>query len=509
MEIIRKILLVVFCAVFFSSCENYLNTEPITEQIQQENDPITDAADAENKLNAIYTQLGNTAIVFDPYIVSETQADVAYAGGDNPNNFQQDEHRTLTTNANILRGWNHYYNIVFRCNMLINNIQEVTGLGEKRKSEILGEAHLFRAYFYYLMAISWGEVPIVTTSVTSVNSENFDQVYKDLFPQKSSIDDVYNFILKDLEYAKDNTPECTDSKSLRANRGGAYALLAKIYATWPGKQNWDKVIEYSNLASEGRSLLPVFDHLFDGKHEANSEGIWVVDGYDQPLGGPRLSINLYFGTSYKKFNTPSHALYQAYLDENDKTRLASTILFSDEAAIKYPSTGIYAGVFESVPVVPWSDPFWPSEKFPFAHKFRVPRSNQNLYWFRLSDMLLLKAEAYMHKGDLFKSAELVNQVRMRVGLPKVSFSEKSDAVSKILKERLLELAYEGHRWHDLKRMVSSSEMIQILRSERYKDKEGKWVPFSYSNNLSEFRLLLPIPQATLDTNPNLIQNSGY
>lgn len=506
---IRKIFIVAAGAVLLTSCESYLDTAPITEQIQQESAPITDATDAENKLNAIYTQLGNTAIVFDPYIVSETQADVAYAGGDNPNNFQQDEHRTLTTNANVLRGWNHYYNIIFRCNILINNVENVPGLSAERKNRIKGEAHLFRAYFYYLMAITWGEVPIVTTSVTSVNSDNFDQVYKDLFPQKSSIDEVFAFIVKDLEFAKDHTPECTDASSLRANRGGAYALLAKVYATWRGKEDWDKVIEYSNLASAGRSLVPVFDHLFDGKHEANSEGIWVVDGYDQPLGGPRLSINLYFGTSYKKFNTPSHFLHQSYLDEKDPIRLASTILFSDEAAVKYPSTGIYAGVFEAVPVVPWSDTYWPSEKFPFAHKFRVPRSNQNLYWFRLSDLLLLKAEAYMHKGDLPASAALVNQVRKRVALPEVSFSGKSDAVSKILKERLLELAYEGHRWHDLRRMLPPAEMIALLKSEKFRNKAGNWESFSYSNNLAEFRLLLPIPQAALDTNPNLVQNAGY
>ncbi len=506
---ITKIKIAVISSVFLTSCSDFLDTKPITEQIQQEQEPITGPEDAENKLGAIYTQLGVDRIVFDPYIVADVQSDVAYAGGDNPNNFQQDEHRTLTTNANVLRDWDHYYNIIFRCNILINNINNVNGLSEGRKKEIKGAAHLFRAYFYFLMARTWGEVPIVTTSVTSVNSENFDQIYRDLFPQKSPLDDIYNLIVQDLEYAKDNTPECSDASSLRANRGGAFALLAKVYATWPGKQDWDKVIQYSDLAAEGRTLVPVFDHLFDGQHEANSEGIWVVDGYDQPLGGPRISINLYFGTQYKKFNTPSHALHQAYLQENDQTRLASTILFSDEAAAKYPNTGVYAGVFESVPVVPWSDPYWPSEKFPFAHKFRIPKNNQNLYWFRLADILLLKAEAYMNKGDLARSAELVNQVRRRVNLPALSFDNKQDAVNKILRERFLELAYEGHRWHDLKRMLSPQEMIQLLQSEKYRNKEGNWVSFSYSSNLTDYRLLLPIPQVALDTNPNLVQNSGY
>ena len=506
--------IILICAVFLASCRDYLDTKPITEQIQQAQDPIPNAQDAENKLGAIYTQLGLDRVVFDPYTVADAQADVAYAGGDNPNNFQQDEHRTLTTNTNVLRDWDHYYNIIFRCNILINNVSHVNGLSEERKKEIKGAACLFRAYFYFLMARFWGEVPIVTTSVTSINSDNFDQIYKELFPPKSPLDAIYNLMVRDLEYAKDNTPLCNDANSLLANRGGAYALLAKVYATWPGKQDWDKVIEYCDRAAAGRALVPKFDDLFnrtDGTNEGNSEGIWVVNGYNQPLGGPRISINLHFGTQYKKFNTPSHALHQAYLDENDAQRLYSTIIFSDQVDALYPNVPgtLYAGIFEFVPVVSWSDPYWPSDKFPFAHKFRVPRNNQNLYWFRLSDILLLKAEALMNKGELVRSAEFVNQVRRRVNLPDLTFMDKQDAINKILKERFLELAYEGHRWHDLKRMLSPEAMIQWLQNEKYKNKEGRWVSFPYGSNLTPHRLLLPIPQVALDTNPNLVQNPGY
>ncbi|PGH38368.1 MAG: RagB/SusD family nutrient uptake outer membrane protein, partial [Candidatus Nephrothrix sp. EaCA] len=81
--------------------------------------------------------------------------------------------------------------------------------------------------------------------------------------------------------------------------------------------------------------------------------------------------------------------------------------------------------------------------------------------------------------------------------------------NKILKERFLELAYEGHRWHDLKRMLSPEAMIQWLQNEKYKNKEGRWVSFPYGSNLTPHRLLLPIPQVALDTNPNLVQNPGY
>ncbi|NVN19052.1 RagB/SusD family nutrient uptake outer membrane protein [Muricauda sp. HICW] len=503
---IKTLLIVALTAI---SCEDYLDTEPITENVQEAIVPIEDAADAEAKVGSIYASLGIDRVVFDPITNADGQTDVAYAGGDNPNNFQQDEYRTLTTNANVLRDWDYYYNIIFQCNLLINNVDDVADLSDQRKREIKGTAYLFRAYFYFMMTKLWGEVPIVTTSVTSINSENFEEIYADLFPAKSSYDDIYNLMVSDLDYAKENLPVCSDQNSLRANQGGAYAMLAKIYATWPGGQDWDKVIENCDLAAQGRALVDTYDFLWDGEHEANSEGIWVIDGYNQPLGGPRISVNIFFGTQYKKFDTPSHALYEAYVNENDDIRRETTIVFSDEVPEKYPNEGDYAGIFESVPVVPWSDPYWSSDHFPFPNKFRIVTRDQNLYWFRLSDILLLKSEALVRKGQLGPAETYINMVRNRVELPDVTFNDENDAIEKLLHERYLELAYEGHRWYDLKRMVSSSEMISILQSEQYRDSNGELVPLPYVGNLAEYKLLMPIPQVTLDVNPNLEQNPGY
>ena len=184
-------------------------------------------------------------------------------------------------------------------------------------------------------------------------------------------------------------------------------------------------------------------------------------------------------------------------------------MFSDEVPEKYPNEGDYAGIFESVPVVPWSDPYWSSDHFPFPNKFRIVTRDQNLYWFRLSDILLLKSEALVRKGQLGPAETYINMVRNRVELPDVTFNDENDAIEKLLHERYLELAYEGHRWYDLKRMVSSSEMISILQSEQYRDSNGELVPLPYVGNLAEYKLLMPIPQVTLDVNPNLEQNPGY
>ncbi len=133
---------------------------------------------------------------------------------------------------------------------------------------------------------------------------------------------------------------------------------------------------------------------------------------------------------------------------------------------------------------------------------RDTNGNQNFYIARLADVLLLKAEALVSTGDVSGALSLVNQVRARAGIASISASSQSDAVDKVLEERLMELAFEGDRWFDLKRM---GKAIQLLSQQ--KDGNGNVLPFA--SNINQNRLLWPIPQDKLDANALLTQNPGY
>jgi hypothetical protein len=133
---------------------------------------------------------------------------------------------------------------------------------------------------------------------------------------------------------------------------------------------------------------------------------------------------------------------------------------------------------------------------------RDTNGNQNFYIARLADVLLLKAEALVSTGDVSGAMSLVNQVRARAGIASISASSQSDAVDKVLEERLMELAFEGDRWFDLKRM---GKAIQLLSQQ--KDGNGNVLPFA--SNINQNRLLWPIPQDKLDANALLTQNPGY
>lgn len=466
-------------SVALTSCSRYLETEPITDQVVSETSPIKDAADAEEKMKAVYSDFGGELWQMDYFMNGDAQTDVAYAGADNVQNFQQDEYRILATNTNVNRDWGYIYSFIGKCNMILSNIDNVSGVTDARKAQMKSEAATMRALAYFQAVQLWGDVPLVTKSITSVNSGNFDEVYSQTFPSRKPVAEVYQLIISDLEGALAAAP--ASSEKFRANKGAIYGLLAKVYATKPSP-DWNKVKENINLLSaQGYSLLPVYDQLFDGAHEGNVESILEVDGNASNIWA--WGTFMFMGTDWKKFNIPSNDLVKTFQDEGDTQRLNSTVWFSPDK-------------------VNWSDPFWPSTHYPFANKMRQTDGNQNFYLLRFADILLLKAEALAQTGDLAGSAAAVNQVRARVGLAPVVFTSADDAINKILLERKMELAFEGQRWFDLKR---TGKAIAILSQQ--KDGTGKILP--YASNINQNRLLWPIPQAQMDKNQNLTQNPGY
>ena len=138
----------------------------------------------------------------------------------------------------------------------------------------------------------------------------------------------------------------------------------------------------------------------------------------------------------------------------------------------------------------------------FINKYRnyTEGSNQNNIFIRLADILLLKAEALNEMGDVSGAAGLVDQMRTRVDLAPTTASSQEDMRLAIEKERRLELAFEGHRWFDLKR---TGRAIEVMNAATGVGGEN----LGYM--LNENRLVWPIPQAELDKNTELTQNPGY
>ena len=142
-----------------------------------------------------------------------------------------------------------------------------------------------------------------------------------------------------------------------------------------------------------------------------------------------------------------------------------------------------------------------------VRKFLVPKSVSpeyntspaNFVIYRYADVLLMEAEALNEQGLTDEAAAPLNIVRSRAGLAAVSGLTQltqEEMREKIIHERRIELAFEGHRWFDMIRLEHGDYAINFLRSI------GK-------GNVTKDRLLFPIPQTEIDANPLLTQNPGY
>jgi hypothetical protein len=92
-------------------------------------------------------------------------------------------------------------------------------------------------------------------------------------------------------------------------------------------------------------------------------------------------------------------------------------------------------------------------------------------------------------GEGTESYNLINQVRTRAGLGPISASTPGSFNDKLLHERRVELAFENHRWPDLRRFGVAQ---QLMGSKGFNAK-----------------LLFPIPQRELDVSPGMQQNAEH
>jgi starch-binding outer membrane protein, SusD/RagB family len=131
-------------------------------------------------------------------------------------------------------------------------------------------------------------------------------------------------------------------------------------------------------------------------------------------------------------------------------------------------------------------------------------------------ILLMLSEAINEtSGPTWEAYEYLNSVRVRATLSPLSGLDKNQFRMAVLKERRIELAFENHRWFDLKRTLSPSEIKTLLNAYGKKEREDPTtsrggIPFSQEDyTFEEFQVLFPIPADQIRINPSTTQNPGY
>ncbi|MFV0328185.1 MAG: RagB/SusD family nutrient uptake outer membrane protein [Bacteroides xylanisolvens] len=433
----------------------------------------------------------------DLLLVADAHSDNAYGGTTGAEVIPFEKNSIEGSNSVIDRDWTRYLEDVAVANKLICNIDSVidNSFTQSEREKYKAEAKIFRAMIYFDMVRLWGNVPLILSEAGDITSETINEVYGEYFPTQSTALEIYTQIVRDLQeavpYAGVNDP----ADKTKLTKSVARTILAKAYAEKPIR-DYTKVIAYCDtLATDGFSLVSDFSQLFgmnddntDTKMRNTSESIYEAQFF--PGSGNWCSwmfgrdvVNWDSNFTWAKWVTPSRDLIKAYQDEDDAVRF-------EQAVVYYACS--------------WSN-YYEADHYPFMYKCRS--ANSSIIKYRYADVLLLKAEALIMQDvpNLAGAADIIDQVRVRAKLSKLSAATKASQdkmLEALLKERRLELAFEGQRWFDLVRL---DKVEEVMNSVYAKDSGRK--SQSYQFNADSY--LLPIPQVAIDQNPNLVQNPGY
>ena len=430
----------------------------------------------------------------DWLVYAECRADNAYGGNPGTGELMAIEaNKQDGENKNVVRDWDWYQGQVSNCNNIICNIDRIKEadptMTDKEYREWKSEAYCWRAWNLFQMSYIWGDIPLVNTIPPAITAENIEEVYDEYFPGRTPIADIYAQIISELEYACENAPDTDPANKHLFTKAFAHGMLARIYAEATAR-DWSKVAQHC-AAVEGMGYKLVDDYAQMWAYDeadavrntsesifeitwSKSNGNWVWMMFHRNAYNPDDSY------SWIKWITPSRDLIAAYDAEGDTERKNACIVY-DEAI--------------------WSN-YYPGDAYAFMHK--VPTNASSIILMRLGEIYLLHAEALAMTGDLAGATEYVNKVRTRAGIKTTAVPSSQEAmIDAILKERRLELAFEGFRFFDLLR--HGFERTKAIH-DAMPQQDSYWQP---RFPLTEETVFMPIPQTALDNNPSLVQNPGY
>ena len=384
---------------------------------------------------------------------------------------------------------------ILRCNFVLQKVPAMD-IDEAIKNRILGEAYFLRAHYYFILVRLFGGVPLQTEPADSDS---------DLLLPRASVDEIYELIESDLEEAISRLPkrsEYAQANMGRATKEAAMAELARVYMTYhQDYEHYQEVVTLCDAIGEmGYRLEEDYADLWNPAKQNGVESIFEVQYYGKTnydfwsnenqaswlstFTGPR---NSGMAAGCYGWNQPTAEFVSQY--ETGDVRKEKTIF--------YTGCPTFDGMTYSSA---YSTTGYNVRKF-LLTKTQSPdynTSNQNWVVTRYADVLLMKAEALNEMGQTTLAEAPLYEVRCRAGLTNRSSIEGLSQMQmreKIIHERRMELAFEGHRWFDMIR-YKDNYALEFLHSI------GKTAA-------SSKHLLLPIPTQEREANPKLTQNPGW
>jgi len=491
-NLIYKLMLFALVTASFSSCKKMLDTQP--KNSLDLTFALSSREGLQATLIAVYNSLQGSGVYGrDLILIPELLSDNAEITSNNSNRFIAQGNNTPGNHINI---WaNHYININ-RVNLIIANIDKSEATATE-KSQWKGEAYFLRALLYHNLIKVYARAPLFLNSAPPGVFDAGVPIIKDpvidaasiAYPARNKVSEVYDFIMQDIVAA--NALLTNSGSVFRPKKVANQALASRVElfrGNWSESERWADSVTLSGAATFASAAAYFVKSGtaagWGNNHPETLFGLSYVTGEGNP-GTDGLQY------IYYRNLTASPAI-QGYADVTTQQSLRND--YGTIGATGTTSTDLRWQNLISIQTKSGQQVFftlkWPGLKL---------LGQDDIMILRTSEVILNRAEARARQGKESLAIADLNMTRTRAGLTAfptsgVGAPTGAGLVAEILKERRVELAYEGHRIFDILRTGGD-----VIKS-----------PSSIVFNSPSYNFLIaPVLQADFDVNKNLVKNPGY
>ncbi|MEO0065563.1 MAG: hypothetical protein RI983_889 [Bacteroidota bacterium] len=403
--------------------------------------------------------------------------------------------------------WSASYNGINQANLIIQTVPGVNapGITSADKTSWLAQMYFLRALYMFDMIKVYAYMPgaIVASQDKGgipilINGVNTSEGALALKPVRASIDDVYKQIISDLLTAESTL---TTAGPTFANKVAAQGLLSRVYLYIKDYANAKKWADACILAA-GSKLSSAGAYVAQWRASTHNETLFQ---FTLATNAENNGVNESLQTSFSTLTAPGNTVVTGGFGD-----LVPSISLLNDLGISLAggnTTANFTTVNASVSARTDDvrnllyEPGTTGRGKAYIECTKYLGKNgfinlDNLPVIRIAEVYLNRAEAMSTAGSpVFNESDALadlNRIATNRGLSAFSLTGSS-LYEEVLKQRRLELAFEGHRFFDLKRLGRD-----IVKAPHYN-----------SVAFTDIRLLAPIPTREVDGNKNLLQNSGY
>jgi len=429
------------------------------------------------------------------------------------------------------------------------------------------EARFMRSYYYFNLVKAYGGVPLIDHVMTAEEVNLLS---------RSSADEIFKFIIAECDDIKDKIVEnysdlgqyALDTEETgRADRLAVLALKARAALYWASPlfnsagdtERWHQAALYTKqlidaCEARGKGLAANYGDLwsarayntaniakeviFGRRYNSSSAGDHVVEGYNYPVGieggtgGNCPTQNLVDAYDMKNglpIGDADSGYDEANPYDNRDPRLAVTIAKNGDVWPTYQTAAlqIWQGGANGEPQTNATPTGYYLKKLcngsiSLASNSTVQNATHMWLTFRMGEFYLNYAEAvfrYLGSADATSSElpmsalEATNMTRQRAGVGLLPTDmDNATFWTRYQKERMVELAFEGHRFWDVRRWKEANKFLTSITEMKLTRNADGTITYTRKNvarQWSEKMYLFPIPQAECIKNPNLTQNTGW